>query len=167
MARKPSPAWVKTHRVYTLWEAAEALGVHKKTVGRWVKDQGLPADTSRKPWLIAGRDLKAFLDHRQRRSRQRLAIHQCYCLGCKGPREPAERMADYTQQTATSGMLTALCPDCGNIMHKAVRRADLDQIRSRIDVAIKTAAPRLVSPTDPPLNVPLSREAETRVERQF
>ena len=44
MPRRPSPSRIKTHRVYTPWEAADALGFHRQTVRRWIKDKGLPAE---------------------------------------------------------------------------------------------------------------------------
>ncbi len=166
MPRRPSPSRIKTHRVYTPWEAANALGVHRQTVRRWIKDKGLPADTSSKPWLIEGADLKAFLGQRQTKYRCKLDLHHCYCLGCKGPREPDGRMADYIQQTPTTGMLTALCPICGALMNKVVRRADLEAIRAKIDVTIQRASPRLVSRKDAPLTVTFELEAESGVKTQ-
>ncbi|UUV05881.1 helix-turn-helix domain-containing protein [Ruegeria sp. YS9] len=165
MARRPSPARIKTHRVYEVWEAAGALGVHRQTVIRWIRQHGLLADISRKPWLIQGRDLKAFLGQRRNRGKCKLELHHCYCVGCKGPRAPDGKIADYTQQTATSGLLSALCPTCGNIMNRAVRRADLDAIRAKIQVTIQKANTRLVSPAEPPLNVTLEEDRKTHVKK--
>ena len=166
MPRRPSPSRIKTHRVYTAWEAADALGVHRQTVRRWINDKGLRADRSRKPWLIGGADLKSFLGHRRKHNRCKLELRHCYCLGCRGPREPDGRIADYVQQTHTTGMLTALCPTCGSLMNKVIRRADLDTIRAKIDVTIQRASPRIVSPADAPSNVTLDEDAETRAKTQ-
>ena len=49
MPKHPSPHRVKRHQIYTVWEAADAVGVHRQTVIRWIKEKGLPADTSRRP----------------------------------------------------------------------------------------------------------------------
>ena len=166
MARRPSPSRIKTHRVYTAWEAADVLGVHRQTVLRWIKDMGLTADTSSRPWLIEGADLKAFLGQRQAKNRCKLDLHHCYCLGCKGPREPFGRIADYAQQTPTTGMLTALCPTCGSLMNKVVRRADLEAIRAKFNVTIQKGSPRLMSRADAPLNVTFKEEAETYAKAQ-
>ncbi|WP_319545914.1 helix-turn-helix domain-containing protein [Ruegeria conchae] len=99
---------VKSHLVYTVWEAADVLGCHRQTVIRWIRNNGLAADTSRKPWLIEGHVLKEFLGHKQSKARCKLALHHCYCLSCRGPREPDGKIADYVQETASSGRLTAL-----------------------------------------------------------
>ena len=166
MCRRPSPSRIKTHRVYTVWEAADALGKHRQTVQRWIKHKGLLADRSHKPWLIDGADLKSFLGHRREQNRCKLELHHCYCLGCREPREPDGRIADYVQQSPTTGMLTALCPSCGSLINKVIRRADLDAIRAKIDVTIQKASPRIVSPADAPVNVTLEEEAETRAKTQ-
>ncbi len=166
MARKFPVSRIKSHRVYTPWEVADALGCHRQTVIRWVKHNGLIADTSQKPWLIEGRDLKAFHGARRVRIRQKLALHHCYCLGCKEPREPAGKIADYIHQTSDCGRLEALCPSCGSIMNKIVRRADLEAIQAKIDVTVQKAHPRIVSRTDPHSNVTFTKGAETHVKTQ-
>ncbi len=164
MPKRPSPSRIKTHRVYTPAEASDALDVHRKTVRRWVNDHDLAADKSQKPWVIRGADLKSFLGERRTKNKCKLQPHHCYCLRCRGPRAPDGKIADYTHQTLTSGMLTALCPTCCGIMNKVIRRADLDVIRAKIDVTIRQADARLVSPTEPLPNVTLDKDAETHAK---
>lgn len=165
MAKKFPVNRVKKHLIYTVWEASNILGCHRQTVIRW-GDKGLLIDKSQKPWLIEGRDLKAFLGARQASVRCKLALHHCYCLGCKDPREPDGKFADYIQQTPESGRLTALCPECGSLMNKVVRRADLEAIRAKIEVTIQKASPRLVSLETPHSNVTFTNEAETHGKAQ-
>lgn len=166
MAKRFPHNRIKVHRVYTVWEVADALGCHKHTVARWIKSTSLAADTTNRPWLIDGRDLKAFLGARQNKVRCKLALHHCYCLGCKEPREPDGKMADYTQQTPDTGRLTGLCPACGALMHKVVRRADLEAIRAKIEVAIQQPTPRLVSREGPCSNVTSQKERQTHGKAQ-
>ena len=164
MARSPAPNRIKTHRIYTVWEAAEALGRHRQTIIRWIKEKGLIADTSRRPWLIQGFNLKVFLGHRRQKVECKLALHHLYCLGCKASQEPAGKFADYKQQTSSTGMLSALCPDCGCIINKVIRRNDLEAVRAKIEVTIQQADPRIVSLEHAPLNVPFNSEAQTHVK---
>ena len=159
-----SPHRIQTHLIYTPKEAAEALGAHWQTVIQWIKTSGLEAETSSKPWMIRGEDLKVFLGARQTRRKQRLAPHHLYCLGCKAPREPAGRMAEYRQETDTTGMLVALCPDCLNVMNKIVSRSTLDIIRAKIEVTIQQARPRLMSPAAPRSEVVTTAGDETRAK---
>ncbi|WP_306116967.1 MULTISPECIES: helix-turn-helix domain-containing protein [unclassified Roseovarius] len=158
MTKSFSAARIKKHRVYTVWETSELLKCHKRTVIRWIKNGRLVADTSNKPWLIEGQDLKTFLGRRQSKGRCKLALHHCYCFGCKGPREPDGKIADYVHQTPNTGRLTALCPECGSLMNKVVRRSGLEAIRAKIEVTVQKAHPRLVSRTNPSLNVTFTAE---------
>jgi len=167
MARKASPARIKTHQVYSAGELASALGVHRQTILRWVKEKGLKADTQQKPWLFEGRDVKEFLGQRKKTARCKTALNHCFCLGCKQAREPDGKIADYIQMTPTTGMLTGLCPACGCLMNKVVRRADLEAIRARIDVTIQKADARLVSSSDASLNVTISEEPESHGKTQY
>jgi len=153
MPKKPSPTRIKTHRIYSAWEAGEALGVHRQTVIRWIKDKGLIADKSGRLWLIKGSDLKLFLGERRAAGKCKLSAHHVFCFGCKSPQMPDGRIADYKQQSQTSGMLTGLCPCCGILMNKVVARADLEVIRAKLDVTVQQANPTLVCRDEPPLTV--------------
>ncbi|SMY06990.1 helix-turn-helix domain-containing protein [Flavimaricola marinus] len=167
MARLPSPNRIKTHQVYTVWEAAQALGRHRQTIIRWIKDKGLEADRAKVPWLIRGADLKTFLGHRRSEAKTKMALHHLFCLGCKSPQEPDGKFAEYTQKTPTTGMLKALCPACGCILNKVVKRADLEAIRAKIEVAVQQANPRIVSLPEPRLNDTSAREAQTHGKAQL
>jgi|GEM_PF-312841 len=167
MSCLPSPNRIKTHYVYTVWEAAQALGRHRQTVIRWIKDKGLVADRSKVPWLIQGKDLKQFLGHHRAKSKTKLALHHLFCLGCRAPQEPDGKFAEYTQASPTTGMLKALCPACGSIINKVVRRADLEAIRAKIEVSVQQANPRLVSPFAPRPNDTPTKKAQTNDKTQF
>ena len=166
MAKRFSHRRVKRHREYTIQEAARVTGAHPRTVVRWIKRDGLAALTEQRPWLIAGADLKTFLGARATRIRSRMAAHQFYCLTCKCPREAALKMADYNQTTATSGMLTALCAVCDTLVHKAVKRSDLEAIRAKVEVTIQRAPATLVSESALPSNVTFSKEVRPHVKAQ-
>lgn len=164
MAKKFPAHLVKTHRVYTILEAADCLGCHRHTVLRWVKAQGLPADQSARPWLIEGRELKSFLGHRQAKKAVRLALHNLYCLGCRSPQEPDGKVADYTHQSTTSGRLTGLCPACGAVMNKIIARKDLPAIEAKLEVTLQQASPRLVSCEPARPNVHFEEEQKTHAK---
>ncbi len=82
MARFPSPNRIKMHYVYTVWEAAQALGriARRSSVGSRTR-----AGCGSQPSAVAdpGEDLKEFLGHRRAKSKTKLALHHLYCLGCK------------------------------------------------------------------------------------
>lgn len=137
MPKRPAHHRVKRHEVYSLAEAGETAGVHRKTVARWVRDGGLPADTSRKPWLIRGEDLKTWLIRRRDKGKRPLENGFIYCLPCRAAHMPDGAIADFKQRTERSGLLIGLCPSCGRLMHRIVRNEDLAQKAAGIQVAFR------------------------------
>lgn len=166
MPKKPNPARIKRHQVYTPWEAAEALGLHRQTVIRWIKSGSLEADQSRRPWLIEGKYLKAFLEARRSNGKCKLKVGEIYCLPCRGPKLPFDRMVDFRMRTQKTGTLIGLCPDCGRLMHRALRRADLEAFRAVLDVTVQKAVARLVGPDDATETVTLERKGQTHGKAQ-
>ena len=141
--RCPGKRGVKIHRNYTVEEAARVLGVTKITVRRWIKG-GLPALTDRKPTLILGSDLAQFLSERKTTARQACQPEECFCVKCRGPRRPAADMAEFIPLTPTLGNLRGICPICGTLMHKRIRRDALEPLLGILDLTFAKASPRLI-----------------------
>lgn len=81
-----NPQIISRHLSYTLPEIAAKLGMTKKSLYRWV-DEGLPVVTGqKKPILIRGDDLKAFINARNSKNKVKLKRHEFYCLRCRAPR---------------------------------------------------------------------------------
>jgi excisionase family DNA binding protein len=137
MPKRPAHHRVKSHLVYTIAEAAETVDVHKQTVGRWIRDGGLAAETDRRPHLIRGADLKRFLQDRRDAGRVSLSPGEFFCLPCRKPRRPDGALADYRARNALSGVLIGLCPHCGRTMHRIVLRAEIPRIAAMLDVAFR------------------------------
>ena len=154
--RRPSRRAVKLHRNYTVDEAARVLGISKGTVRRWVKT-GLAAITDRKPILILGGDLIAFIDARLA-TKQRCQLDECFCFSCRAPRQPAFDAVEFVPLTATSGNLRALCETCATVMHKRLSTAKLAALRAILDVTIRQASEPIVKSTDTCLIEHLERE---------
>jgi excisionase family DNA binding protein len=149
--RRPNPRLTKIHRSYSLDEAARLLRVHKNTIRTWIK-QGLPTIDRRRPMLIHGADLSAFLKNRRNRAKQPCPPGHMYCFKCRSPKRPAPGMVDYLPITATSGNLRALCSDCGTLTHRRVARAKLDIIGTNLEIAFPQAVSRIRESTAPFVN---------------
>jgi excisionase family DNA binding protein len=124
MTKRANGRRIKTPYCYTVFEAAERLGVSVATVRQWVRD-GLPIMKAKRPFLISGGELRHFLDHRTGQRRSRLAPNQLYCLACKEPRKPYGLMVDYVPQTAKTGRLVGLCEVCDAKCNRMISRAAL------------------------------------------
>lgn len=149
--RHPNHRRVKIHRSYTVEEIAKLFGAHKNTVRSWVK-AGLPICDDKRPMLILGHDLTAFLQARRARNKQTCRPGEIYCLGCRVPKLPAGDMADYLPVTEKVGNLRGICPDCHSIMHRCVSMAKLGQVRGNLDITFPQALRRIGEISKPTVN---------------
>ena len=125
MPKRLKPPRVKTHYTLTIAEWAIELGTHKNTITRWVRDGGLAAITDKKPFLVRGQDLKAFLEARQGRNKIATGPGEMACFACRKGRKPALGMLDYLPATSLSGRLVGLCEVCQTPMYRAIRKAEI------------------------------------------
>ena len=100
--RHPNPRLAKIHRNYTVDEVASLFRNHRNTVREWVK-RGLPTSDNKRPMLILGRDLSAFLQARRAKNKRPCQPGEIYCVRCRAPKAPAGDMADYQPVTGTLG----------------------------------------------------------------
>lgn len=149
--RYPNHRLVKIHRNYTLEEAARLLGKHKNTVRNWVKD-GLATIDDKRPVLILGHDLKAFIKKRRTQNKQTCKPGQLYCVRCRVPKFPSGGMADYEPVTEKIGNLIAICPDCDSIMNRRVSLARIGEVCGKIDIQFPKELQHMVNITKPSVN---------------
>ena len=152
--RHPNHRRVKIHRSYTVEEIAGLFGVHKNTVRAWVK-AGLQTCDGKRPILILGHELAAFLHTRRASKKQPCRTGELYCVRCRAPKSPAGDMADYQPVTEKFGNLTAICPDCDCIMNRRVSLAKLGQAQGKMEITIPQALRRLSESNQPTLNIDL------------
>ncbi len=140
--RHPNPRLAKIHRNYTVDEIAKLYGVHKNSVRSWIKG-GLPTTDDRRPMLILGRDLVAFLHARRVKNKRPCRPGEIYCMRCRAPQKPAGDMAEYQPITATSGNLIGICPCCESMMYRRVNLARLAQVGANLDITMPQAPPHI------------------------
>jgi hypothetical protein len=149
--RHPNHCLVKIHRSYTVEEIANLFGSHKNTVRHWIKD-GLTSIDDKRPLLILGHVLVAFLQERRVKNKQTCKPGELYCVRCRTPKSPAGDMAEYSPVTEKFGNLIAICPDCNSIMNRRVSIAKLGQVRGKMDITFPQATQRIVESTKPTVN---------------
>lgn len=149
--RHPNHRLVKIHRSYTVEEIAKLFGIHKNTVRGWVK-VGLNTIDDKRPMLILGHDLVAFLQARRLKNKQTCKPGEIYCVGCRAPKFPAGNMVEYSPVTEKFGNLTAICPDCNSIMNRRVSLAKIGQIRGEMDITFPQAMRHIVESAKPTVN---------------
>jgi hypothetical protein len=151
-----SPRRVKIHRSYAVEEAARVLGSHKNTVRNWLGDGLAPID-GRRPTLIQGAKLKAYLNTSRHRNRSPCGPGQIYCLRCRSPRHPMAAMAEYIPITPTSGNLRAFCPNCLGRIFRRVSLLRLAAVTGNLTITFPQAQQRIVEGADPSVNCDLEQ----------
>ena len=157
--KRANPNLAKLHRIYAVDEAARTLGVHPNTVRNWIAD-GLPAFASKRPVLIEGSELRAFLQNRNSQAKHPCPPGTLYCLKCRVPRRPALGMVDFIAHNVTGGNLKALCENCGTVMHQRVARAAIGHKMPGVEIQFREAAPRLEGSASSPLNCDKRRDRQ-------
>jgi predicted transcriptional regulator len=151
MPKLPNYRRVKIHRSYTVEEIARLYGIHKNTVRAWVK-AGLPICDDKRPMLILGSALAAYLQARRTKNKRPCKSGEFYCVRCRLPRVPAGGMVDYTPESATNGRLEAICPVCDCIMNRWISLAKWEQTCARIEATITEALEQVSDSTQPVVN---------------
>lgn len=151
-----------THRIklsysYTVQEICELFGLHKNTVRFWIKNGLQPIDSTR-PILIHGAVLKAFLDAKQKKRKQKCAFNQCYCFKCRCPQESTDRLANLTFKTDKIAHLSANCAVCNTLMNRNIRCADIPKFQNALVIQMQGEV-TLYAPTHPRLNSDFRKDA--------
>ena len=89
------------------------------------------------------------------------ATGQVFCLPCGKPQTPAGGMADYQPWTVSTGMLSALCPDCHRLIFQRANGAKLEVFRRHLTVTVTDAPQRIAETVKPFLNCPFNPTGET------
>ena len=120
--RRLNPRLAKKHRSYSVAEAARLFEVHRQTVRHWIK-HGLPTVGGSGPKLILGEDLSEYLTKRRDARKVRCPPGTLYCIRCRAPKRPAGDETDCVSTTTDFRNLRGICPDCGLLMHRRVKRS--------------------------------------------
>jgi hypothetical protein len=151
MGKRPNHRRVKIHRSYTIEEIASLFGTHKNTVRAWVK-AGLPTCDRKRPMLILGHDLAAFLQALRAKNKRACRPGELYCVRCRAPKSPAGDMADYQPVTEKMGNLAAICPDCCCIINRRISLAKLAQVQGKMTITFPQALQRVSESNRPTVN---------------
>lgn len=153
---RPNYRLVKIHRNYTVEEIARLFSAHKNTVRQWIKS-GLKTLDRRRPLLVHGSELSAFLRDRKQKNKRPCQPGEFYCLRCRAPKQPDGDMADYLPITERLGNLEGICPDCGAMIYRRTSLAKLTQIRGNLDITFREARGQISEREEPSLNSDISQ----------
>jgi hypothetical protein len=127
MAKRYKLNKIKGLATYKVEEIVEVLGVHRRTVQQWFQD-GLPRIDNHKPFLTFGSDLKAFLRKKMRRRKRKCGPGELYCVKCRLPRHPKDRIVKIEPMNEKKAIMTGICSSCGRPLNQFVAIKNLPQI---------------------------------------
>jgi hypothetical protein len=103
---------------YSVEEISEVTGKCIATVLRWIA-AGLPIIEDRRPYLIEGSALVAWLRDRRKSRRHKCGPVELYCFRCRQPRRPVSGSVTSTHIDAKRVTIRAKCTHCGLHMVQA------------------------------------------------
>lgn len=156
--RRPNHRLAKIHRAYTVEETSSLFGVHRNTVRAWIKS-GLPTSDAKRPTLILGRELVAFLKARRLKNKKPCRPGQLYCVRCRVPQNPAGDMADCKPRSGSLGDLVGICPTCASMMYRRINLTKLEGVRGKLDISFPEGDPRIDDSERPSVNSDFKPEA--------
>ncbi len=152
MGRKRfNPKRAKIHRNYTVEEISRLYEVHKNTVLQWIK-RGLPVIDKKRPMLVLGKDLAAFLQKQRTQSKHKCKPGEIYCVKCRKPSMPLGNMADYQVINAQLGNLVGICPHCEILIYRRVSKAKLNEVSGNLEISLPEELQHIDSCDKPTLN---------------
>jgi hypothetical protein len=146
---------IKLSCSYEPAEIAKLFGIHRNTIRHWLKDGLAPID-NRRPILVSGAALKAFIIGRQQARKRKCAPGEFYCFRCRAPRKPWDGMADFSILNDKIAKAIAFCSVCETPMHRTIRRTDLPKFTAAIEQQ-SMASERLIDCPDPIENCDLEK----------
>lgn len=156
MASRNNPNRIKIHRLYTVIEVSETLGVHPKTVRNWIH-AGLPVIDESRPLLIQGADLKLYLKQKRKTYLHRCELTEMFCFKCKSPEEPSIDSLKFIAKPAGMAQMSGRCAECEQRTNKYVSWRDVNQIWTELGGKLPIAEKHLILRKQKPLNYPLAK----------
>jgi hypothetical protein len=157
--RRPNHRLVKIHRSYTVEDIALLFGAHKNTVRQWIK-AGLPTIDDRRPMLILGRELTAFLQARQARRKRPCRPGQMYCVRCRSPQFPAAGKVEHRPFNGRVVNVRGICPDCNSMMHRCVSISKIEEFVEKADITFPQALRHITEISQPTVNSDLRGDVQ-------
>ena len=117
---------------YTVEEIVACLGVHENTVRDWIR-KGLAVLDDKRPLLVHGAILIAFLRERQSARQVKLAVHEFYCVKCRCARSASDGKASVLPRNSLTVNISATCAVCLTTVHKVSNLKKLHQYRQIFD----------------------------------
>lgn len=134
MANRYGSAGLSKNLTYTIAEIHDIRGTSPQTVRGYIKNEGLRAMTSQKPWLIHGSDYIQFMNEKRDKRKNPHSPGEFTCFKCGHRGRPMGDMADLIIM-GNRRQLKALCGGCERTVSLYIGEIKLAQYREILDIA--------------------------------
>jgi hypothetical protein len=135
--RKPDFRRIRPSKTYSVAQIANALDRNVATVNAWLR-AGLPNLDGRRPVLVLGSALKAWLKFKWDGRKHTCEPDELFCFRCRRPQKPKVGSVQIMPRNMKTVSIIADCMTCGSRMSKAGSRARIAEIED----AFRTLSPQ-------------------------
>jgi len=116
---------ISSKSTYTLEEVSNLFSVDVRSVSRWIKEGLELLESTRRPYLIMGADLKSFIVSKRKKYKVTLKEYEFYCLKCRKAVTAKKGSLEVKKTGRTIGkrgrdQLTrkGICRDCNSSVYR-------------------------------------------------
>jgi hypothetical protein len=130
---------IKSVLTYEISEAAVALGVSVATIRNWIKD-GLPVMATKKPFLISGAELRAYLQSKNDSAKKPLNENELNCFHCRAGRKPIGLAVVCHPNTPKTSRLAGECERCGGAASRLISNSRREEFAATFNFKTGTSS---------------------------
>ncbi len=164
--RKPDLRRIRTSKTYILPEIAKTLDRDIATIRSWVRN-GLPLLSDQTPVLVAGYDLKDWLQQTWSLKKRKCQPDELFCFKCRKPSKVKNCTVRFVQRNNKTVSVKGQCAVCNTRMNQTRSLAKLAELQ----VLFNTPTPQMPSLAEysnASVNQPFSTQLEKgREESEF
>ena len=134
MANRYGSAGLSKNLTYTIAEIHDIRGTSPQTVRGYIKNEGLRAMTSQKPWLIHGSDYIQFMNEKRDKRKNPHSPGELTYFKCGHRGKPLGDMADLRIE-GNRRVISALCGACEGTLSLYIGETKLALYREVLDIA--------------------------------
>ncbi len=120
---------IESNRSYSTEKIQKLLKIHPQTIRGWVKEEGLQC-VSKKPMLIYGAILKAFIKTRNEKHKKTLDFKEMKCLKCRNISVPKDNQISIYNNQNGSIRAVGVCSNCDNEFSKLYKKNSTYELKN-------------------------------------
>jgi len=113
-----NPNLIRINRSFSVIEIAQLFNVNRFTVLSWHKKEGLRAIDERAPYIFHGKELRRFIQERQKKRKQKCGPNEFYCFKCRKPRMSDNNRVIVVINNPKQLNIQGTCVFCGSKMNR-------------------------------------------------